>query len=117
MAEQRQILGIDASFTPFVLTGAEVESVCGSLLEENYVVAGNLLRHRSVLHAAEMTLLRDIGRPMHERLVSALRAGEQAGGDRRGRMSAALYVLRLISVSCRFESTSWRTHSSLCMTQ
>ena len=39
LAEQRQILGIDASL-PFVLTGAEVESVCGGLLEETMLLPG-----------------------------------------------------------------------------
>ena len=94
LAERRQILGIDASFKPFAVTGAEVESVCGALLGANYVIAGNLLRHQSVLHAAEMALLQGMDRPIHERLMSALLAGEQAGGDRRGRKSAAMYVLR-----------------------
>ena len=94
LSERRQILGLDSSLRPYAVTGSEVESVCGELLGENYVIAGNLLRHRSVLHAAEMALLHNRDRPIHERLISALRAGEQAGGDRRGRMSAALHILR-----------------------
>lgn len=91
-ADRRQILGIDAACKPFVYTGVAVEGACGSVIGTHHVIAGNLLLHTAVLHAVDMSFQMPSTDSLAHRLVRALLAGEQAGGDKRGRMSAALCI-------------------------
>ena len=56
------------------------------------MIAGNLLLHTAVLHAVDMSFQMPSTDSLAHRLVRALLAGEQAGGDKRGRMSAALCI-------------------------
>jgi uncharacterized Ntn-hydrolase superfamily protein len=59
-----------------------------------YAVQGNILTGESVVAAMERRFLETRGRPLAERLLEALVAGDAAGGDSRGRQSAALLVAR-----------------------
>jgi uncharacterized Ntn-hydrolase superfamily protein len=61
------------------------------LVEENYAVAGNMLVGSQVIDAMVQTF-RDSEGELAERLLKALEAGQEAGGDKRGRMSAALLI-------------------------
>ena len=92
-ASKRQILGIGAQHQPFVYTGSDVDTVCGAIMGEHHAVAGNLLANSSVLHAMDMNFLSTPSEPLAQRMVRALLCGEQAGGDKRGRMSAALLLV------------------------
>lgn len=59
-----------------------------------YAIQGNLLTGPEVLDAMEGTWQDSSGADFAQRLLAALAAGETAGGDRRGRQSAALLVVR-----------------------
>ncbi len=59
-----------------------------------YAVQGNILTGPEVVAAMEASFLGSQGKPLAIRLVEALAAGDAAGGDSRGRQSAAVYVVR-----------------------
>jgi len=73
-------------------TGAECVEWCGHVAGPDVSVAGNMLAGPQVVAATRDAFLASAGRPLAERLLVALEAGEAAGGDRRGRQSAALLV-------------------------
>ncbi|MBW8268614.1 DUF1028 domain-containing protein [Caldovatus aquaticus] len=73
-------------------TGAACVGWAGHLAGENFSIAGNMLTGPEVLAATRDAFLATAGAPLAERLLAALEAGEAAGGDRRGRQSAALQV-------------------------
>lgn len=58
-----------------------------------YAVAGNMLTGEDVVAAMADAYEASVGQPFPERLVLALEAGQAAGGDKRGRQSAALKVM------------------------
>lgn len=72
-------------------TGPDCTGAAGHLLGPGCVAAGNCLTGTSVLNALRETFLAEPG-PLPHRLMAALASGEEAGGDRRGRQSAALRV-------------------------
>lgn len=74
-------------------TGAECHAWAGGRFGPNYAAQGNLLTGPEVVEALEHTFLSRGDLPFGERLVEALAAADQAGGDRRGRQSAALLVV------------------------
>jgi uncharacterized Ntn-hydrolase superfamily protein len=58
-----------------------------------YAVQGNILTGEDVVVAMERAWLETAGQPVQRRLVAALLAGDTAGGDSRGRQSAALLIV------------------------
>jgi uncharacterized Ntn-hydrolase superfamily protein len=89
-AAYRQVhgVGVDSEFT---FTGGECTEWCGDRIGDDYTVAGNILTGPEVL-AATAEAYESTDGDMADRLVSALEAGEAAGGDERGEMSAALLI-------------------------
>ncbi len=73
-------------------TGGSCVDWCGHLEGPDCSLAGNMLAGPDVLMATRGAFLATAGLPLAERLMSAMEAGEAAGGDRRGRQSAALQV-------------------------
>jgi uncharacterized Ntn-hydrolase superfamily protein len=73
-------------------TGAKCQEWCGHLVKETYSVAGNILAGADVLEAMATAYEAGAELPLAQRLVAAMQAGEQAGGDKRGKQSAALLV-------------------------
>ena len=73
-------------------TGAACIDWCGHVAGPDVSVAGNMLAGPQVVQATRDAWLARPGLPMAERLIAALEAGEAAGGDKRGRQSAALQV-------------------------
>jgi uncharacterized Ntn-hydrolase superfamily protein len=73
-------------------TGAECLEWCGHLVKESYSVAGNILAGPAVLQAMAAAYDAATGLPLAQKLVAAMKAGEQAGGDKRGRQSAGLLI-------------------------
>ena len=73
-------------------TGAECLEWCGHLVRETYSVAGNILTGAGVLDAMAAAYEAGTETPLAQRLIAAMKAGEQAGGDKRGRQSAALLI-------------------------
>ncbi len=93
--DRRQFHLIDARGRTAGWTGAECGPWAGHRCRENLAVAGNLLVAEEVLAAMEEAFLAsDPTWKLGRRLMHALRAGEAAGGDRRGShaTSAALQV-------------------------
>jgi uncharacterized Ntn-hydrolase superfamily protein len=89
--DHRQVHGVDAAGA-FTHTGAACEAWCGHRAAEGVTVAGNLLAGPEVLDAMLAAFGARPGAELAERLLAALEAGQAAGGDRRGRQSAALVV-------------------------
>ena len=73
-------------------TGSACLPWCGGVAAGDVSVAGNMLAGPEVVEATLAAWLAHAGLPMAPRLIAALDAGEAAGGDRRGRQSAALQV-------------------------
>jgi len=88
----RQIHGVDADGTPFALTGASCIDWCGHWTGDAVSIAGNMLAGHQVLDATIDAWVGGDDRPFADRLLAALEAGQSAGGDKRGRQSAALVV-------------------------
>jgi len=72
-------------------TGAECVAWCGHIRGVDVSVAGNMLAGATVLQRTLDAFAATSG-PMAERLLAALDAGQAAGGDKRGKQSAALKV-------------------------
>jgi len=73
-------------------TGAECIGWAGHATGADVSVAGNMLAGPRLLGETLDAFLAGAGLPLAERLLAALEAGEAAGGDKRGRQSAALQV-------------------------
>jgi uncharacterized Ntn-hydrolase superfamily protein len=89
--ESRQVIIIDKEGRKAAFTGKETNDWKGHLTGKDYVVAGNLLVGGRVLEAMAQAFERSEDL-LADRLMRALEAGQEAGGDRRGRVSAALLV-------------------------
>lgn len=91
--ERRQLLVVPAQGGISAHTGSGTEDWRGHRVGGHHVAAGNLLVGEETVAAMERSFL-DSPEPLPERLVAALEAGQAAGGDSRGKQSAALYVVR-----------------------
>lgn len=87
---QVHLLALDGRSARF--TGGDCIIWAGSTAEADVSVAGNMLAGEAVVLTTRDAFLATAGRPMAERLLRALEAGEEAGGDKRGRQSAALKI-------------------------
>src|SRR5262245_37018709 len=91
--ETRQAGIVDANGTAATFTGSECQPWAGGVVGDGYAIQGNILVGPAVVEAMESAWLRSArGAPLTRRLLAALSAGDQVGGDRRGRQSAALLV-------------------------
>ncbi|MFY9587572.1 MAG: DUF1028 domain-containing protein [Actinomycetota bacterium] len=90
--EQRQLGVVDAHGNAESFTGRACIDWAGGTIGEGYAAQGNILKGSGVVTAMAEAFERTEG-DLATRLVSALAAGDSAGGDRRGRQSAALYVV------------------------
>lgn len=91
-AEYRQLAVVDAQGNVAAHTGAHTDAWTGHRIGAGYSVQGNMLTGESVLEAMVEAYTAAHEKDFSERLLVALEAGQAAGGDRRGRQSAALYV-------------------------
>jgi uncharacterized Ntn-hydrolase superfamily protein len=90
--EQRQLHVIDAKGSTYAYTGEDCVDWCGHAVHKDFSVAGNMLAGPQVLQATSEAYMASAGRPLAERLIAALVAGDAAGGDKRGRQSTAIRV-------------------------
>jgi uncharacterized Ntn-hydrolase superfamily protein len=90
-AALRQCAGIDARGRAFAYSGAECVDWFGSRSGEDYSVQGNMLVGKETIDAMALAFEASWGH-LSSRLLKALEAGQAAGGDKRGRESAALLV-------------------------
>ncbi len=91
--DHRQVGLVDAKGRSASFTGKACKEWAGSLTGNGYAIQGNILAGPEVLRRMEHTFLDSKG-DLPERLFSSLAAGSRAGGDRRGRQSAALLVVK-----------------------
>lgn len=88
--DQRQMHLVDATGRNAAFTGAKCVDWAGHLVEDDISVAGNMLAGPQVVAETMATYRKAASKPFAERLLEAMQAGEDAGGDKRGRQSAAL---------------------------
>lgn len=89
---RRQVAIVDGEGRVAHFTGDACSSWAGAEVGEHFCCLGNILAGEEVV--AEMArAFRESEGPLAERMVAALAAGQAAGGDRRGRQSAALLVV------------------------
>jgi uncharacterized Ntn-hydrolase superfamily protein len=91
-AAHRQLHVIDRNGHIAAHTGGACVGWCGDIHAEDYSLAGNMLAGPAVLEATAAAYTSHADRPLAERLIRALEAGEAAGGDKRGKQSAALRI-------------------------
>jgi len=89
---QRQLHVLPAQGAAAAHTGSACVGWCGHQLHADFSVAGNMLAGPGVLQATAEAFVASADRPLAERLIAAMLAGEAAGGDKRGKQSAALVI-------------------------
>ena len=91
--ELRQIGLVDAKGGSGTFSGSGCFAWAGGVSGKGYAIQGNILAADTVVPAMEKTFLETKGK-LPARLHAALLAGDRAGGDKRGRQSAAIYVVK-----------------------
>ncbi|MCY3779710.1 MAG: DUF1028 domain-containing protein [Chloroflexi bacterium] len=91
--ESRQVALVDGRGDVAAHTGADCHDWAGHKTGLGFSAQGNLLAGEAVIDAMATGFTQADGE-LADRLVAALRAGEHAGGDRRGKQSAAVLVAR-----------------------
>jgi uncharacterized Ntn-hydrolase superfamily protein len=89
----RQVGLVDPKGGSATFTGHGCFAWAGGIAGKGYAIQGNILKSGNVLPAMEKAFLKTKGN-LPARLFAALLAGDRAGGDKRGRQSAAIYVVR-----------------------
>lgn len=89
----RQVHAVDARGRAGAHTGARCVPWAGHLARPGASFAGNMLAGPEVLEATARAWDAGAALPLPERLMAAMEAGEAAGGDRRGRQSAAMALV------------------------
>lgn len=92
--EVRQVSIIDSLGRNVAHTGTDAVEWKGHRLGRNYVVAGNMLVGPQVIQAMAGRF-ESSESSLEDRLIAVLEAGQAAGGDKRGRVSAALLVKKI----------------------
>jgi uncharacterized Ntn-hydrolase superfamily protein len=88
----RQVHIMDASGRIASHTGRDCVDWCGHLQGKGFSIAGNMLAGAGVLDETAKTYVANETLSFAQRLIAAMRAGEAAGGDKRGKQSAALLI-------------------------
>jgi uncharacterized Ntn-hydrolase superfamily protein len=90
--DHRQLHVMDVAGAFGAHTGSACVEWCGHLMRDTYSVAGNMLAGPQVIETTAQAYAGGDALPFPRRLVAAMKAGEAAGGDKRGKQSAALLV-------------------------
>ena len=88
----RQLHIMDASGRIASHTGSDCVDWCGHIEGKGFSIAGNMLAGPRVLDETAEAYIAGESLPFARRLIAAMRAGEAAGGDKRGKQSAALLI-------------------------
>jgi uncharacterized Ntn-hydrolase superfamily protein len=88
----RQLHILDAAGRGASYTGDDCVDWCGHISGEGFSIAGNMLAGARVLDDTAAAYIANQSLPFAQRLIAAMRAGEAAGGDKRGKQSAALLI-------------------------
>lgn len=73
-------------------TGATCVDWCGHLIRDDFSVAGNMLAGPRVIEETAKAFAANANLDLARRFLVALKAGEEAGGDKRGKQSAAILI-------------------------
>jgi uncharacterized Ntn-hydrolase superfamily protein len=90
--DHRQLHVLDRNGLMAAYTGAACIDWCGHTIGADHCVAGNMLAGPQVIEETSMAYAANARRPFARRLIAAMKAGEAAGGDKRGKQSAALVI-------------------------
>jgi uncharacterized Ntn-hydrolase superfamily protein len=90
--ESRQLHIMDAMGRIAAHTGRECVEWRGHIAGDGFSIAGNMLSGASVLDDTANAYIANARLPFAQRLIAAMLAGEAAGGDKRGKQSAALLI-------------------------
>jgi uncharacterized Ntn-hydrolase superfamily protein len=91
--ETRQLGVVDGRGDAATFTGRECHEWAGGRTGAGYAAQGNILAAPAVVEGLAQTFEATAGRPLAERLLEALAAGQEAGGDKRGQQAAGLLVV------------------------
>jgi uncharacterized Ntn-hydrolase superfamily protein len=91
--ESRQLGLVDAKGKSASFTGKKCNAFAGHKTGENYACQGNLLAGEAVITDMAKAFETSKG-PLAWRMMAALEAAEKAGGDKRGKQSAAILIVR-----------------------
>src|SRR5918999_1613215 len=90
--DHRQLHVMDREGRFAAYTGKACVDWCGHLIRTTFSVAGNMLAGPKVIEDTADTYKANPAMPFARRLIAAMHAGEAAGGDKRGKQSAALLI-------------------------
>jgi uncharacterized Ntn-hydrolase superfamily protein len=90
--ESRQLHIMDARGRIAAHTGSQCVDWCGHIQGNGFSIAGNMLAGGRVLDDTAKAYVANEKVPFARRLIMAMQAGEAAGGDKRGKQSAALLI-------------------------
>src|SRR6185312_2502154 len=83
---------MDAKGRIAAYTGKDCVDWCGHLEGDSFSIAGNMLAGGRVLDETAKAYVANAGMPFARRMIAAMHAGQAAGGDKRGKQSAALLI-------------------------
>jgi uncharacterized Ntn-hydrolase superfamily protein len=89
-----QVGVVDRAGPGATFTGNDCHAWAGGVAGEDFAIQGNILTGPEVVDAMRAAWAEARREPFARGLLAALAAGDRAGGDRRGRQSAALLVVR-----------------------
>jgi uncharacterized Ntn-hydrolase superfamily protein len=89
----RQVHAVDSKGRTAAWTGQNCVEWCGSVSAGGISVAGNMLAGEATIAATLTAWKAGSDRLMPDRMMAAMEAGEAAGGDRRGKQSAAMVMV------------------------
>lgn len=88
----RQVHAVDRLGRSAAWTGANCVEWCGDSPQPDFSVAGNMLAGPAVVAETVAAFAANTALPLPERLMVAMEAGQEAGGDKRGKQSAAMLL-------------------------
>jgi|GEM_PF-85958 len=91
--EKRQLIMVNHRGEAAAFTGSLATPWYGHHQGQGYVVAGNMLTDETVIQAMADVFEQSVEEELAERLLQTLEAGQQVGGDKRGRQAAHLQVV------------------------
>jgi uncharacterized Ntn-hydrolase superfamily protein len=92
--EKRQVGLVDVNGEAVNFTGESCLNWAGGITGDGFAVQGNILNGESVIKAMYQSFIDNHSQPIPWRLHTALLAGDRAGGDRRGKQSASIYIVK-----------------------
>ncbi|MCL5782664.1 MAG: DUF1028 domain-containing protein [Candidatus Thermoplasmatota archaeon] len=91
LKDRRQVAAVDSHGRPFAFTGSGCHDFAGHILGDHFSVQGNILAGSKVLESMANAMNGE-GK-LEWRILSALKAAEKAGGDKRGKQSASILIV------------------------